>query len=169
MRRKSALNNSAAGIGEVAPDDAPPTRTAEGVARRSAVAEEQAFLDLATARRNRLVDHLQVELSSEAQDALERARQRMLRQQYEELRGAREGLVFGRLDGLDGTVRHVGRVGLRNDGEDGEPLLVDWRAPRLGRSTPRRLSTHKVRHDVVTYARRVRPSSAWTTSHWTGR
>ncbi len=33
------------------------------------------------------------------------------------------------LDGLDGTVRHVGRVGLRNDDGDGEPLLLDWRAP----------------------------------------
>ena len=83
---------------------------------------------MATARRDRLADHLQAELSSSALDALERARQRMLRQQYEELRRAREGLVFGRLDGLDGTVRHVGRVGLRNDDEDGEPLLVDWRA-----------------------------------------
>ncbi|MCW3820170.1 AAA family ATPase [Micromonospora sp. DR5-3] len=129
MRRKSALNNGTAGVNDVTPNGEPPTSTAEGTARRSAVAEEQEFLDLATARRDRLVDHLQVELSSEALDSLERARQRMLRQQYEELRRAREGLVFGRLDGLDGTVRHVGRVGLRNDGEDSEPLLVDWRAP----------------------------------------
>ncbi|MER5701904.1 UvrD-helicase domain-containing protein [Micromonospora sp. NPDC002296] len=111
MRRNSAQNNGAAG------------------ARRSAIAEEQEFLDVATARRDRLADHLQAELSSDALDPLERARQRMLRQQYEELRRARDGLVFGRLDGLDGTVRHVGRVGLRTDGEDGEPLLVDWRAP----------------------------------------
>ncbi|NBE83148.1 AAA family ATPase [Micromonospora sp. NEAU-HG-1] len=111
MRRNSALHNGAAG------------------AHRAAIAEEQEFLDVATARRDRLADHLQAELSADALDALERARQRMLRQQYEELRRAREGLVFGRLDGLDGTVRHVGRVGLRTDGEDGEPLLVDWRAP----------------------------------------
>ncbi|MGW1062016.1 HelD family protein [Micromonospora rubida] len=111
MRRNSALHNGAAG------------------ARRSAIAEEQEFLDVATAQRDRLADHLLAELSSDALDALERARQRMLRQQYEELRRAREGLVFGRLDGLDGTVRHVGRVGLRTDGEDSEPLLVDWRAP----------------------------------------
>ncbi|MEU0157058.1 HelD family protein [Micromonospora fulviviridis] len=129
MRRKPALNDRTAGVSEVPPDGGAPTSTAEGVARRSAVAEEQAFLDLATARCDRLADHLQVELSSETLDALERARQRMLRQQHEELRRAREGLVFGRLDGLDGTVRHIGRVGLRNDGEDGEPLLLDWRAP----------------------------------------
>ncbi|MCW3839765.1 AAA family ATPase [Micromonospora yasonensis] len=129
MRRNFALNNGTAGVSEITPNGEPPTSNAEGVARRSAVAEEQEFLDLATARRDRLVDHLQAELSSDALDALERARRRMLRQQYEELRRAREGLVFGRLDGLDGIVRHVGRVGLRNDGEDSEPLLVDWRAP----------------------------------------
>ncbi|TDC38705.1 helicase [Micromonospora sp. 15K316] len=129
MRRNSALNNGTADINHATPNDEPPTSTTEGVARRSAVAEEQDFLDVATARRDRLADHLQAELSSEALDALERARQRMLRQQYEELRRAREGLVFGRLDGLDGSVRHIGRIGLRNDGEDSEPLLVDWRAP----------------------------------------
>ncbi|MBM0232015.1 AAA family ATPase [Micromonospora sp. STR1_7] len=129
MRRSTALNNGTAGVSEVTPKDEPSASTAEGLARRSAVAEEQEFLDLATARRDSLADHLQAELSSEALDPLEQARQRMLRQQHEELRRAREGLVFGRLDGLDGTVRHVGRVGLRDDGEDAEPLLVDWRAP----------------------------------------
>ncbi|WP_433350009.1 HelD family protein [Micromonospora sp. CA-111912] len=129
MRRNSALNNGTAGVSEITPNGEPPTSTAEGVARRSAVAEEQEFLDVATARRDRLADHLQAELSSDALDALERARLRMLRQQYEELRRAQDGLVFGRLDGLDGTVRHIGRVGLRNNGEDSEPLLLDWRAP----------------------------------------
>ncbi|BCJ63598.1 hypothetical protein Prubr_06190 [Polymorphospora rubra] len=38
-----------------------------------------------------------------------------------------EGLVFGRLDLRAGTVLHVGRLGIR--GENGEPLLIDWRAP----------------------------------------
>ncbi|WP_431977514.1 HelD family protein [Micromonospora haikouensis] len=110
MRRNSALDNG-------------PTS--------AAIAEEQEFLDQATARRDKLADHLLAGLSVEALDALERARLRMLRQQHEELRRATEGLVFGRLDGLDGTVRHIGRVGLRDDegGEDDEPLLVDWRAP----------------------------------------
>ncbi|MEV5691780.1 HelD family protein [Micromonospora globbae] len=129
MRRNSALSNGTTGNSEGAPNGAGPTSTAEDVARRSAIAEEQAFLDVATARRDTLTEHLEAELSSEAVDALERARQRMLRRQYEELQRAREGLVFGRLDGLDGTVRHIGRVGLRNAGEDSEPLLVDWRAP----------------------------------------
>ncbi|HEX7745860.1 MAG TPA: AAA family ATPase [Micromonosporaceae bacterium] len=38
-----------------------------------------------------------------------------------------EGLVFGRLDLRDGTVLHVGRLGVR--AENAEPLVVDWRAP----------------------------------------
>jgi DNA helicase IV len=38
-----------------------------------------------------------------------------------------EGLVFGRLDLHDGEVRHIGRLGMRD--EDYEPLVIDWRAP----------------------------------------
>ncbi|GAB3649413.1 HelD family protein [Glycomyces tarimensis] len=38
-----------------------------------------------------------------------------------------EGLVFGRLDFDDGRVRHVGRLGVRDD--EYRTLLVDWRAP----------------------------------------
>jgi hypothetical protein len=38
-----------------------------------------------------------------------------------------EGLVFGRLDLRTGAVLYVGRLGVR--GENGEPLVIDWRAP----------------------------------------
>ena len=38
-----------------------------------------------------------------------------------------EGLVFGRLDFEDGEIRHIGRIGVRD--EEYEPLVVDWRAP----------------------------------------
>src|SRR3982750_4651082 len=93
--------------------------SAEDIARRSAVDEEKMFLDVATARRDRLAEHLRAELSPDAQGAVELARRRMLRRQYEELSRAQEGLVFGRLDGVDGTVRHLGRVGLRDDDDDG--------------------------------------------------
>jgi hypothetical protein len=96
-------------------------------ARHSAIAEEQRFLDVATARRDRLAEQLQAELTAEALDETERSRQRVLRRQFEELSRARDGLVFGRLDGLDGAVRHVGRAGIRDDNTD--PLVVDWRAP----------------------------------------
>ncbi|MFY1698867.1 MULTISPECIES: HelD family protein [unclassified Solwaraspora] len=50
-----------------------------------------------------------------------------------------EGLVFGRLDLREGTVLHVGRLGIR--GERAEPLLIDWRAPAAAafyRATPAR-------------------------------
>ncbi|XVU21687.1 HelD family protein [Actinoplanes sp. CA-054009] len=93
----------------------------------NAIAEEQGFLDVAAARRDRLAGELRAELAVEVSDETERSRHRVLRRQFEELSRARDGLVFGRLDGLDGVVRHVGRVGLRDD--DAGPLVVDWRAP----------------------------------------
>nr|WP_244189086.1 AAA family ATPase [Streptomyces yokosukanensis] len=43
------------------------------------------------------------------------------------LEGAEEGLAFGRLDGVDGTALHIGRLGLHTEDRD-LPLLVDWRA-----------------------------------------
>ncbi|SDS83358.1 HelD family protein [Actinoplanes derwentensis] len=88
--------------------------------------EEQDFLDAAMARRDSLTAHLRAELELDAADAVELGRQRMLRRQYEELRRAGEGLVFGRLDATDGSTLHIGRIGLHSDDE---PLLVDWRAP----------------------------------------
>ncbi|WP_106397987.1 HelD family protein [Actinocorallia populi] len=36
------------------------------------------------------------------------------------------GLCFGRIDGRDDTL-YIGRIGLRD--EEGEPALIDWRAP----------------------------------------
>jgi len=44
-----------------------------------------------------------------------------------DLDAAGEGLVFGRLDVLEGAPLHIGRLGLRTD--DQEPIVVDWRAP----------------------------------------
>lgn len=43
-----------------------------------------------------------------------------------ELRAADRALCFGRVDSTTGESLHVGRIGLRS--EDGELLLVDWRA-----------------------------------------
>ncbi|WP_433797334.1 UvrD-helicase domain-containing protein [Actinoplanes sp. CA-252034] len=93
-----------------------------------AIAEEQRFLDAARELRDRLAVRLGDEIEAADDDGLGAARRRMLRQRAEELRRAGDGLVFGRLDAVDGTVRHIGRVGLRDDA-DGEPLLIDWRAP----------------------------------------
>ena len=43
------------------------------------------------------------------------------------LDAAHEGLVFGRLDLVDGNARYIGRIGLRD--AEREVMLVDWRAP----------------------------------------
>ncbi|MGQ0744900.1 MAG: HelD family protein [Acidimicrobiales bacterium] len=48
-------------------------------------------------------------------------------QRLARLRTAEAGLIFGRTDHADGGVRHIGRVSVSD--EDGEPLVVDWRAP----------------------------------------
>ena len=46
------------------------------------------------------------------------------------LDAAHEGLVFGRLDLIDGDARYIGRLGLRDASRD--VLLIDWRAPAAG-------------------------------------
>jgi DNA helicase IV len=45
------------------------------------------------------------------------------------LRAAEHGLAFGRLDTDDGERRYVGRLGLLDEENEYEPLLMDWRAP----------------------------------------
>jgi DNA helicase IV len=45
------------------------------------------------------------------------------------LDAAEHGLCFGRIDLQDGVRRHIGRLGLPDESAEGEPLLVDWRAP----------------------------------------
>ena len=45
------------------------------------------------------------------------------------LDSAEDGLCFGRLDLRTGERRHIGRIGLRDESGEGEPLLIDWRAP----------------------------------------
>src|SRR5450755_1195167 len=42
---------------------------------------------------------------------------------------AENGLCFGRLDFDDGQPRYIGRIGLRDESGEYEPLLMDWRAP----------------------------------------
>ncbi|TDH18218.1 RNA polymerase recycling motor ATPase HelR [Mycobacteroides franklinii] len=42
---------------------------------------------------------------------------------------ADDGLCFGRLDAVTGERSYVGRIGLLDQHNDYEPLLIDWRAP----------------------------------------
>ncbi|MFE6967926.1 HelD family protein [Isoptericola sp. NPDC057653] len=95
-----------------------------------AVAEEQATLDAAWARRATVLDELEETLAAaRPEDVAARVRVARLRARRSELRQADHGLVFGRVDGDDGSVRHLGRVGLPGATEDDDPLVVDWRAP----------------------------------------
>ena len=45
------------------------------------------------------------------------------------LNAAESGLCFGRLDLVAGEHRYIGRIGLRAEADEDEPLLLDWRAP----------------------------------------
>jgi DNA helicase IV len=54
---------------------------------------------------------------------------RALAKQMSRLNVADSGLCFGRLDGVSGERLYVGRIGLLDETNDYEPLLLDWRAP----------------------------------------
>ena len=45
------------------------------------------------------------------------------------LRAADNGLCFGRLDTLSGDHSYIGRIGLFDEQNEYEPVLLDWRAP----------------------------------------
>lgn len=106
-----------------------PTSDPDGHAVTSAIDEEQAALDAAWSRRATVLDELEATLATaRPEDAAARARIARLRARRAEVRAADHGLVFGRLDGDDGSVRRLGRVGLPGTTEDDEPLVVDWRA-----------------------------------------
>ncbi|MFE9233694.1 HelD family protein [Cellulosimicrobium funkei] len=108
-----------------------------------AVAEEQQHLDAALARRADLLAELDAQLTAPADGAayrdavsdpagaesvVERARRAGLRRRRTELERAESGLVFGRVDTVDGVTRHVGRVGITAPEDDADPLVLDWRA-----------------------------------------
>ncbi len=53
----------------------------------------------------------------------------MYAQQVRQWEAAEHGLCFGRLDYRNDDYLHIGRIGLFDEDNDFEPLLVDWRAP----------------------------------------
>ncbi len=54
---------------------------------------------------------------------------RALAKQMNRLNVADHGLCFGRLDSLSGQCSYVGRIGILDEENEYEPLLLDWRAP----------------------------------------
>jgi len=54
---------------------------------------------------------------------------RALARQMTRLDVADSGLCFGRLDSISGERLYIGRIGLLDEDNDFEPLLLDWRVP----------------------------------------
>ncbi|MEZ5153624.1 RNA polymerase recycling motor ATPase HelR [Rhodococcus zopfii] len=54
---------------------------------------------------------------------------RTLARQVQRLDVAEGGLCFGRLDAVTGEHSYIGRIGLFDEANEYEPLLLDWRAP----------------------------------------
>ncbi|WP_264030113.1 HelD family protein [Cellulosimicrobium sp. SH8] len=116
--------------------DTAPSHAAPSDAASLAVAEEQRHLDAALARRAQLLAELDDQLALPAdpdlpgaEDVVERSRRAGLRRRRNELERAESGLVFGRVDTVEGVTRHVGRVGIAAPDADADPLVLDWRAP----------------------------------------
>ncbi len=102
----------------------------------SQVAVEQACVDLMYVRLDELTERTEAWLRGTlAAGATGTAQGRGERDSLAEvwagrlmrLRDADAGLCFGRLEMEEGERHHIGRIGLAR--EDGERLLVDWRAP----------------------------------------
>ncbi|ALG05983.1 DNA helicase IV [Kibdelosporangium phytohabitans] len=53
----------------------------------------------------------------------------MYSQQLAQYNAVENGLCFGRLDFDDASHQHIGRIGIFDEDDDYEPLLMDWRAP----------------------------------------
>ncbi|MGH3909911.1 MAG: UvrD-helicase domain-containing protein, partial [Pseudonocardiaceae bacterium] len=56
-------------------------------------------------------------------------RVRALAKEVKRLDVADNGLCFGRLDTLSGDCSYIGRIGLFDEENDYDPVLLDWRAP----------------------------------------
>ncbi|MGH3696344.1 MAG: helicase, partial [Pseudonocardiaceae bacterium] len=54
---------------------------------------------------------------------------RALAKEVKRLDVADNGLCFGRLDTVSGEHSYIGRIGLFDEENDYEPVLLDWRAP----------------------------------------
>ncbi len=82
------------------------------------------------AERARVRENYSAALRGGGETLVERdAEVRALAKEVRRLDVADNGLCFGRLDTLSGERHYVGRIGLFDDENDYEPVLLDWRAP----------------------------------------
>ncbi len=94
---------------------------------RSYIAELYARLD---AERARVKREYQAALGDRGVPAMERdVSVRSLGREARRLDIVDNGLCFGRLDTISGDHSYVGRIGLFDEENDYEPVLLDWRAP----------------------------------------
>ncbi len=105
-------------------------------------------------------------LRARATSAMEREFEvRALAKEVKRLDVADNGLCFGRLDSLTGERSYIGRIGLYDQGNDFDPLLLDWRAPAARpfyvatganpENMRRRRQFHTRGHDVVDFTDEV--------------
>jgi DNA helicase IV len=91
------------------------------------VAELYTRLD---AERARVKRRYSAALRGDGESLVERdAEVRALSRQMNRLNMADNGLCFGRLDSTSDERVYIGRIGLLDEENDYEPLLLDWRAP----------------------------------------
>lgn len=82
------------------------------------------------AERARVRDRYRAALRGDGDSLVERdAEVHALAKQMNRLNVADHGLCFGRLDSVTGEATYIGRIGLFDEANDYEPLLLDWRAP----------------------------------------
>ncbi|MGE5132453.1 MAG: HelD family protein [Gemmatimonadota bacterium] len=101
---------------------------------------EQAYIDQLYQRVDVLREQTSAELAGVLRQERDTAQARLEREaavtrqagHLAQLNAAESGLCFGRLDLLTGERRYIGRIGLRAESGEGEPLLLDWRAPAAG-------------------------------------
>ncbi|MEU0502367.1 RNA polymerase recycling motor ATPase HelR [Nocardia sp. NPDC005998] len=94
---------------------------------RSYVAELYTRLD---AERARAKGRYSAALRGNGGALVERdAEVRALAKEVKRLDVADNGLCFGRLDSVSGEHSYIGRIGLYDEENEYEPLLLDWRAP----------------------------------------
>lgn len=95
---------------------------------------EQRYVDDLYARldseRARVRKHYDAALRGDGGSLLDRdAEVRAVAKRMHRLDVADHGLCFGRLDSVSGERRYIGRIGVLDETDDYEPLLLDWRAP----------------------------------------
>ena len=86
--------------------------------------------DRLDAERRRVRDRYRAALRGDGESLVDRdAEVHALARQMNRLDVADHGLCFGRLDSVAGERAYIGRIGLFDETDEYEPLLLDWRAP----------------------------------------